>query len=830
MKAKLLKTLSLILSLNMIFTNSMPAFAHETDAQGNSIEDVKYQNSEDTEFENSTNVYAEIASQYKVTIPKTVVLSGISKAAKYFVKVEGDIAGTESVTVTPDDKVNLYTTGKDMQTGSIKQDKTIWQLDNFTTDANGSVYVPGLTAGKWTGAFNFNLNLTSEKIAGDIIIPEDQWSDEEINITFKLGESKLVKTFENVSLISSDNNIISVEDNKLNALKVGKSKITVSKNDDTLNKQIINATVIKGKNDEHTHTNSSITEENKIEPTCVKSGSVDEVIYCTTCNEELNRNTKTIPALGHKFNEGIITKDSTCTEDGTKTYTCTICSDTKEETIPATGHTAGEFKTVKESTCAEKGLKEQRCTVCDELLDAEEIALKEHTPKAAVIENKVKATCTENGSYDEVIYCDVCNTELSRQTKTVPATGHSFGQYEDIDGVQTRICTVCDEKEENGYTAYNITYNLNGGNATNPTSYNKNTETFTLNNPTKNYYTFTGWTGSNGSNAQTNVSINKDSTGNKVFTANYKPIDYTINYTLNGGSISGQKTSYNIETASFSLPTPTKTGYTFAGWTGSNGSTAQTSVSITKGSTGNKSYTANWKINTYSISYNLNGGNISGQKTSYDVTTASFTLPTPVRENYVFAGWSGTGISNLSKTVTVSKGSTGNRSYSANWTSGSSLRKYSESDTTVSYTYNSNDGTYTITQQGGSSGWGVGVLGDNSGIIIPWGKEYCYTFECYVPVQAAIRLDHNANPCTGTVSGGNDSYSNNYVVIDGVKNGSTTLSANTWHTIEIRFTNGNAAYNPSHVLLTSYSTFGFDLTNASTFTYKVRNMSSRIVE
>ena len=82
---------------------------------------------------------------------------------------------------------------------------------------------------------------------------------------------------------------------------------------------------------------------------------------------------------------------------------------------------------------------------------------------------------------------------------------------------------------------------------------------------------------------------------------NYASVNYTISYTLNGGSVSGNPTSYNIETNTFTLKNPTRSGYTFTGWTGSNGSTKQTSVSITKGSTGNKTYTANWQVNQASV-------------------------------------------------------------------------------------------------------------------------------------------------------------------------------------------------------------------------------------
>lgn len=84
---------------------------------------------------------------------------------------------------------------------------------------------------------------------------------------------------------------------------------------------------------------------------------------------------------------------------------------------------------------------------------------------------------------------------------------------------------------------------------------------------------------------------NKDT----VLTANTTPINYTISYNLNGGAVVvSNPTSYNIETPTFALHNPTKLGYVFVGWTGSNGTIPQKAVSIYKGSTGNKSYKANW--------------------------------------------------------------------------------------------------------------------------------------------------------------------------------------------------------------------------------------------
>ena len=114
---------------------------------------------------------------------------------------------------------------------------------------------------------------------------------------------------------------------------------------------------------------------------------------------------------------------------------------------------------------------------------------------------------------------------------------------------------------------------------------------------------------------------------------------YNISYNLNGGSLSGQKTSYTV-VDSFTLPQPTKTGYTFIGWTGSNGTTPQKTVTINKDTRGNLSYTANWSANQYSVTYNANGGtgtmsvDTATYNENYVTKTNQFT-----RIGYEFVGW-----------------------------------------------------------------------------------------------------------------------------------------------------------------------------------------------
>ena len=150
--------------------------------------------------------------------------------------------------------------------------------------------------------------------------------------------------------------------------------------------------------------------------------------------------------------------------------------------------------------------------------------------------------------------------------------------------------------------------------------------------------------------------------------ATFAPISYTLTYNLAGGSVTGLPANYTIESAAFTLPQPTRTGYNFAGWIGTGLSVATKTVTIAKGSTGNRTFTATWTPIVYSITYDLAGGSVAtANPTTYTIETPSFTLSNPTMAHYTFAGWKGTGLSTATTTVTVAKGNTGNRSYIATW-------------------------------------------------------------------------------------------------------------------------------------------------------------------
>ena len=130
--------------------------------------------------------------------------------------------------------------------------------------------------------------------------------------------------------------------------------------------------------------------------------------------------------------------------------------------------------------------------------------------------------------------------------------------------------------------------------------------------------------------------------GTVSLTAQTQIETYTIDYELNGGALEAGKTNpatYTLETAAFRLEKPTRTGYTFAGWTGSNGTTPQTDVGIAQGSTGNLYFEANWTANGYKILYTgVEGADVSTFPTKH-VFGKDTAIPNPTKTDYSFAGW-----------------------------------------------------------------------------------------------------------------------------------------------------------------------------------------------
>ena len=213
---------------------------------------------------------------------------------------------------------------------------------------------------------------------------------------------------------------------------------------------------------------------------------------------------------------------------------------------------------------------------------------------------------------------------------------------------------------------YTVTLDTAGGDPIRPIQYTVESEAFQLPTPIRTGYIFLGWTGEGITEPQKTIEIPQGSTGDRTYTANWQVIEYTIITLLEGGNAGSSGEYFYTVEQTVTLPTPTRTGYTFLGWTGEGITTPQPNVTIPKGSTGDKTYIENWKLTEYNITMDLNGG--SGQeKVVYTMTDEDFELPTPTRNGYEFVGWTGEGITTPQTSVKIPKGSTGNKAYTANW-------------------------------------------------------------------------------------------------------------------------------------------------------------------
>lgn len=204
----------------------------------------------------------------------------------------------------------------------------------------------------------------------------------------------------------------------------------------------------------------------------------------------------------------------------------------------------------------------------------------------------------------------------------------------------------------NEYTYYidrkkfTLTENINSDTETTKTSTIYYEGTQNIPTPTKTGYKFDGWEVSgNGSKMDGNTFTMGDA--DATITAKWTPIDYTIKCNTGGGQIASYPTSYNINTDTITIPQPTKPGYAFAGWTGSNGNTAQKTVTIPKGSTGDKTYDAHWTANKYTLTFNYNkpsnassaiaNGTVTSKTVTYDSPYGE--LPNPTLKGWTFNGW-----------------------------------------------------------------------------------------------------------------------------------------------------------------------------------------------
>lgn len=207
-----------------------------------------------------------------------------------------------------------------------------------------------------------------------------------------------------------------------------------------------------------------------------------------------------------------------------------------------------------------------------------------------------------------------------------------------------------------GKVRYPIRYSANGGSGapSNQIKYYGESITLSSTRPTRTGYTFEGW-GTSESDTTPNYQPGATYTANAELRlwAVWERNSYTVTFNANGGSVSPTSRSVLYGNTVGTLPTPTRANYTFLGWyTSASGGTQITSSQKV---TGNVTYYAHWRLNSYVVTFNANGGTVSPTSRTVNYGSQIGTLPTPTRQYHTFLGWytSATGGSQVYSNTTV---------------------------------------------------------------------------------------------------------------------------------------------------------------------------------
>lgn len=178
---------------------------------------------------------------------------------------------------------------------------------------------------------------------------------------------------------------------------------------------------------------------------------------------------------------------------------------------------------------------------------------------------------------------------------------------------------------------YTLTLDANGG----MLDYGKETVSGDYNTvpvipvPERYGYTFSGWQTEDGQTYDVETPLTKDLT----LTAQWQINTYTLTLDANGGEVNPVSVTGEYDTVP-EIPVPVRTGYTFTGWKTSTGSTYSTERHLTE----NLTLVAQWEINTYTIVFNANGGEVNVSSVSGEYNTVP-AIPTPTRRGHTFLEW-----------------------------------------------------------------------------------------------------------------------------------------------------------------------------------------------
>ena len=408
-----------------------------------------------------SSVYAadesDYTAEFRIETDKTSAKAGEDVTVSVYLKTNYYIFAASLVVIYDCQKLTLQNTSED-------------STSSFLT-FEGSMADAYNTNGNWKATNQIFSNRNSNKEfwsredvmnkykavyaswAGDSSISELLMLEEEEKIlSFVVNANEDIEDFSELVFISLD--FLKTATAPQGYLFVGRSEtseVDISKVTQT------GQTIIYNGVDPTSHEHVSGNWEVVTPATCTENGL--QIKKCTVCGVKLSE--EVIYKSGHRYES--VETPPTCTEEGYTTYTCSNCGDSYVADIINPTHTAGESVVENETApdCVNNGSYDivVYCEVCDEELSRETVIVDAlgHKEAEAVEENRVNSTCSEKGSYDMVAYCSVCGEELSRETfelemidhteteavkeNEIPATYESAGSYDMV-----VYCGVCGEE------------------------------------------------------------------------------------------------------------------------------------------------------------------------------------------------------------------------------------------------------------------------------------------------------------------------------------------------------------------------------------------------
>lgn len=436
MKRRLL--LFILLAISLVISNIIPVMADTIDTITINSSDL-----DDNEEPKEVQVGIELASYFTVKIPKSISLDGTKGdsqgKASYKVSVLGDLTGEQVINVVPDSSFNLIQVSKDSITTTVTQNKTSFNYrdtkNNKIATSDGLIEAGALTAGTWSGTFNFNVNAATREVGNSIsVVAKDKSGkvlqasantiigDEKDVLLDKLDESGLANKEDIKALIEVESNdfdgLASTTFDVSGIANVGEKVVILHYNEKTGEWEYIGTDTVK----EDCTVEGDFTSYSPVAFIVIKEDGTEEIIVHE-----------------HTYGEWTITKDATCTEIGFKERICSSCKNKETQDINALGHNFSEEFTIdKEATLEEVGFKSRHCLRCDEKIDVTEIP--KIVPHVHTNSCYVRVYCNERQDG----YINSEGNEVPQYYANCPRCGYRCGRNWEPNYVNCPKCgTIC---------------------------------------------------------------------------------------------------------------------------------------------------------------------------------------------------------------------------------------------------------------------------------------------------------------------------------------------------------------------------------------------------